>query len=124
MAIMKSNRESGYGRYDLLILSKDTKRLTILFEFKKVPSSKSVNQAEEQIQAKLEEAALGALKQTENQQYVSELNQRGINNVLRIGIAFSGKRFALEHNSESVDDAKLAKVGARDWLKPRFSRAV
>ncbi len=114
---IKSNRESGYGRYDLLILSRDPKKLTILFEFKKVPISKSSNQTEEQIQTKLEEAALEALEQIDTQQYVSEPEQRDVENVLKIGLAFSGKRFAIEHDSQSVNKAD-------SWLKPRLARVV
>ena len=32
----KSNRESGHGRYDYMILSRDLKKLTIILEFKTV----------------------------------------------------------------------------------------
>ena len=33
---IKSNRESGYGRYDYIIFSRDLEKPTIIFEFKKV----------------------------------------------------------------------------------------
>lgn len=114
---IKSNRESGYGRYDLLILSRDPKKLTILFEFKKVPISKSSNQTEEQIQTKLEEAALEALEQIDTQQYASEPMQRNVKSVLKIGLAFSGKRFAIEHDNQSINKED-------SLLKLRLARVV
>lgn len=114
---IKSNRESGYGRYDLLILSRDPKKLTILFEFKKVPVSKSANQTKEQIQSKLEQSALEALEQIDRQHYLSEPEQRDVKNVLKVGLAFSGKRFAIEHNSQNINEAD-------SLLKPRLSRVV
>ncbi len=79
---IRSNRESGYGRYDLLIIPKDLNKLGIVMEFKAINHDNDVN---------LREAAKEALLQIKTSEYITELTARGINNVCLMGIAFSGK---------------------------------
>jgi hypothetical protein len=83
---VKSNRESGYGRYDVLVIPKNKKDLGIVMEFKKVSSSKD-----------LEKGAVEALKQIEEKHYTQELNQRGINRILGMGLAFFGKQVMIKN---------------------------
>lgn len=92
----KSNRESGYGRYDYMILSHNPNKPTILFEFKKVnlPQSKL-----EESKIILDNSAKEALTQIDTHAYLAEVKQRGINNILKIGIAFSGKRFGMAYDT-------------------------
>ncbi len=86
---IKSNRESGYGRYDYMIFSHDENKLTILIELKRVPKdTPNLDQA-------LEQTAQQALEQMELQNYATEARQRGRTKILQIGLAFSGKRFKL-----------------------------
>ncbi len=94
---IKSNRESGYGRYDYMILSKLPNKPTIIFEFKKVKLSE---EELETIKLKLEESAIDALNQINARGYVVEAKQCGAKNILKIGLAFSGKRFVLVHEKE------------------------
>ncbi len=90
---IKSNRESGYGRYDYMIFSHDENKLTILIELKRVPKeTPNFDQA-------LEQAAQHALEQMELQNYAAEARQRGRTKILQIGLAFSGKRFILKSTS-------------------------
>lgn len=84
---LRSNRESGKGRYDYLIISRNPEKLSILMEFKRTDSP---------LPRKLKKAAKVALKQIDLKHYIIEAKQRGIKKLLRIGIAFSGKHFALE----------------------------
>lgn len=77
---IRSNRESGYGRYDLLIIPKDPNKLGIVMEFKAVDN-----------ELKLADAANEALLQIKTSEYITELTARGINNVCLMGIGFSGK---------------------------------
>ncbi len=79
---VRSNRESGYGRYDVMIIPKDHQKSGIIIEFKNV---------EIQTHETLEMAAKNALKQIEERQYETELRARGIKTVLKFGIAFQGK---------------------------------
>ena len=84
--IIKSNRESGFGRYDVMIIPNDKTKLGIIIEFKTVLKSKANN-----LQSDLEETAKTALAQIEAKNYAAELNQMGINNHLKLGIAFATK---------------------------------
>jgi len=64
---VKSNRESGYGRYDIMIIPADPKKLGYIIEFKKVRKNETVESAME-----------SALKQIEERKYETELEERGI----------------------------------------------
>jgi len=86
-----SNRENGYGRYDYLISSRDPNKPTLLLEFKRVNKTKDP----EQLTAQLEQAAQDALAQIDQQKYAAEAQPLNGNKLLKIGIAFSGKHFAL-----------------------------
>ena len=79
---VKSNKESGYGRYDVMLIPKDTTKLGIVFEFK------SVDQDDNET---LDISADLALKQIEGKKYSQELMDRGVNKVFEVGIAFQGK---------------------------------
>ncbi len=86
---IKSNRESGYGRYDYMIFSHDENKPTIIIELKRVPkNTPNLDQA-------LEHAAQQALEQIQLQSYTTEARQRGRTNILKLGLAFSGKQFRL-----------------------------
>ncbi|MEI8294916.1 MAG: AAA family ATPase [Alphaproteobacteria bacterium] len=88
---LRSNRESGRGRYDYLIIARDPAKLSILLEFKQVKKGASET---------LEQSAQEALTQIDTQGYVGELKQRGLSKILKLGIAFSGKRFGLVHERD------------------------
>jgi hypothetical protein len=79
---VKSNRESGFGRYDVMVIPKDPKELGIIMEFKKVDRFEK---------STLEEAVVSALSQIETKHYAQELKDRGIHRILYLGFAFRGK---------------------------------
>lgn len=79
---VSSNKESGLGRYDIALIPKDIKKLGILMEFKAIASTYATH---------LENIALEALMQIKESKYIIELKTKGINNILIMGIAFSGK---------------------------------
>ncbi len=81
---IKSNRESGLGRFDILIIPKNLAKSGIVMELK-VKGEKET----------LEVCAHRALQQIEQKKYIEEFKQRGINKVIQIGIGFKGKEFAL-----------------------------
>ncbi len=80
---VKSNRESGLGRYDVMLIPKDENDLGIIMEFKKIGRFEEVD---------LESAVLSALQQIEDRQYAQELLNRGVGRILYIGFAFKGKQ--------------------------------
>lgn len=89
---VKSNRESGLGRYDVMIFPKDHSGLGIVMEFKKVsPFEKTT----------LEKAFESALQQIEDKQYAQELLDRGIQRILYLGLAFEGKEVLIRHKFRS-----------------------
>ena len=79
---IKSNRESGYGRYDIMILPKDMKQVGYVMEFKTV--DKEDNET-------VESAVESALAQIEEKKYETELIERGIKNYKKLAIVFNGK---------------------------------
>ena len=79
--VVESNRESGYGRFDIAIFPKDTDKAGVLMEFKAADS-----------EAQLEDKADEALRQIEEKQYGTEFEKRGISKVWKYGIAFCGKQ--------------------------------
>ena len=91
---VKSNRESGYGRYDIMVIPRDASKLGIIIEFKKV---------EEDENEDLEIAAENALKQIEEKEYDRELIDMGISNILKLGISFSGKKFLIKQPEPQID---------------------
>jgi hypothetical protein len=84
---IKSNRESGYGRYDIMIIPRETEtgKLGFIIEFKKTRKKET-----------LESAVKSALEQIENQKYESELLQRGIKNYKKLAIVFKGKQVTVK----------------------------
>ena len=83
---VKSNRESGLGRYDVMLIPKNKNDLGIIMEFKKVGRFE---------QTDLESAVISALKQIEDKKYPQELLDRGINRHLYLGFAFEGKNILI-----------------------------
>ncbi|MES2198995.1 MAG: AAA family ATPase [Chlamydiota bacterium] len=78
---IKSNRESGLGRYDVCLFPKDPKGLGIILEFKKAKEKEK----------DLKKLASSAIKQIQTLHYVTELKSRGIQKILALGMAFQGK---------------------------------
>ncbi len=80
---IRSNREAGEGRFDLQLEPRDKALPRILMEFKAV----SVSEKDA-----LSGLAEEALKQTEDKNYQRDLEERGVSDIARYGIAFSGKQ--------------------------------
>ena len=81
--IVSSNRESGYGRFDIQLMPKSSSKLPgILIELK---AEKFVSGDQ------LKQLAKTAIDQINEKQYETEMRTKGINNIIKYGIAFSGK---------------------------------
>ena len=90
--IITSNRESGYGRYDIMLepIDKTNEKLPgIVIEFKVINPRKE-NSLEETVEA--------ALKQIEEKNYDAELIKRGVKeeNIHHYGFAFRGKEVLID----------------------------
>ena len=81
---IRSNRESGYGRYDVMLIPKTKENDGIILEFK-------VKESEEKT---LEETVQTALAQIEAKKYDTELLQLGVSkeHIRHYGFAFEGKK--------------------------------
>ena len=86
--IVESNRESGYGRFDLALIPTDRRYYGVIMEFKRAAD-----------EAQLEDKALEALAQIEELSYIAEFQQRQIEKVWKYGIAFCGKKVCLRGQS-------------------------
>jgi hypothetical protein len=83
---IKSNRESGYGRYDIMIIPRDVGLTGYVIEFK------TVDQEENET---VESAVESALNQIETKKYETELKERGIKKYKKLAIAFKGKEVTI-----------------------------
>ncbi len=88
---IRTNRESGYGRYDMMFKPKPAEggkdksiRRGIILEFKQVYDDE-----------KPETVLEGALKQIRDKAYTTELEAAGVKEILRLAIAFRGKEMWL-----------------------------
>ncbi len=81
---IKSNRESGLGRFDIILIPKDTSKTGIIIELKSCTKKES-----------LVKASKNAIKQIDTKKYTEEFKQHGIEKVIKIGIGFCGKQFEL-----------------------------
>ena len=81
-----SNDESGYGRSDLALEPIDKRNRGYIFEFK-------IAKDEEE----MEEMAEQALAQIEGKKYPAMLKERGITEIVYIGMAFYGKKVKVKY---------------------------
>ncbi len=82
-----SNRESGEGRYDICLCPKDGKLPGILIELKA---------AKDCLEDELRQLSEKALAQIDSRKYETELTVKGVRNILKYGVAFSGKRVQIK----------------------------
>ena len=82
--VITSNRESGFGRYDVMMEPKDETDNAVIMEFKVRDSGE---------EATLKDTADAALDQIEKRRYATVLENRGISSerICKYGFAFEGK---------------------------------
>jgi hypothetical protein len=86
-----SNKESGDGRPDVIIIPKDNTKKGVIIEFK-VSESPDENA--------MKEAVKTALDQIEKKKYSEELINSDIKEIIKIGIAFCGKIVMLDYKED------------------------
>ena len=84
---VNSNRESGFGRYDIMLEPHNKNGNSFIMEFKVADSFEDES---------IEEVLESAKKQIEEKRYESNLRERGFNNITKIVFAFKGKECKME----------------------------
>ena len=86
---IESNRESGFGRYDVIMESKDEQHDSVILEFKVIDTEREND---------LHDTASNAIKQIMEKEYAASLEMSGVShNRIRIyGFAFQGKNVLIE----------------------------
>ena len=82
---VESNRESGYGRFDIAFFPLKDGTPGVILELKSAKSEEA-----------MEGAAKEALHQIEEKAYLAELDRQGVKEVWKYGIAFCGKKVWME----------------------------
>lgn len=95
-----SNNFAGKGRYDLLLKPKNLgkRKEGIILELK--IADFGTNLSENKIQEKLEKECETALQQIEEKEYAFVLKNAGIDNILKVGVAFLGKEVEVKFERE------------------------
>ena len=79
---VNSNRESGFGRYDIILEPHDKNANSFIIEFKVADDFEDET---------IEETIESAKQQIEDKNYESNLRERGFNNITKMVFAFKGK---------------------------------
>jgi len=78
--VIRSNRESGLGRYDMMFQPKSSGKAGIIIEFKELKKGH-----------KPETTLDKALKQIDKKKYITELKNAGVKDILKLAIVFRSK---------------------------------
>jgi len=84
---IQSNRESGFGRYDIMLIPHDISMRGIIFEFKKINRLAKENP---------DTAMENAKKQLVEKDYAAQLRQRGVETIVHIAAVFEKKQVWVE----------------------------
>ena len=87
---IRSNRESGLGRYDLMLKPKNRNKIGIIIEFKLVDEGETY-----------QEILKSAMQQIKDKHYIAELEAAGVKNILKIAVVFKGKELWLDHSIDA-----------------------
>ena len=102
-AILKSNREGGHGYYDLMLSPRDPHDFVynkaIILEFKRAEKNEDVGKAADL-----------ALNQIIAKEYHTNIVERGVKEVVLIGLAFYGKHLEFRHKMISANKLKIKKI--------------
>lgn len=86
---IRSNMESGLGRYDIQLIPKKSALPGIIIEVKAADKDAGVE---------LSKLAQTALKQIDEKKYDTELCAQGVNDIIKYGVAFKGKNVEIVTN--------------------------
>jgi len=87
--IIKSNRESGEGRYDIMLIPHDKNKFGVVIEIKQIAKQEIEKDIDfnERINEKIKEAQ----KQIDRNKYYKELIENKVSKIIKLPIVFAGK---------------------------------
>jgi hypothetical protein len=94
---IKSNRESGYGRYDIMIIPRLPAEETYSGQTGYVIEFKTVDEEENET---VDTAVKAALAQIEEKKYETELIDKGIKNIKKLAVVFKGKEVTVKEEGK------------------------
>lgn len=89
---VRSNREAGLGRFDVMLIPRNKSMPEFIYEFK-FTKEKTID---------LEKLADEALRQIDEKKYESELLDSETSNIIKVGIAFRGKSVIVKNKCEII----------------------
>ena len=110
--VITSNRESGFGRYDIMLEPKRGGLDGYIIEFKVIHTERGET---------LEDGVKSALKQIEEKQYETALRSRGTGpeRIKKYGFAFEGRRVLIGKNGGEQDGALQRKAKGYEREAPK-----
>ena len=88
--LIRSNRESGEGRYDIMLMPHDKARYGVVIEIKRIEGRKK-KETEEAFSKRINATLTEAAHQIEQKNYYKELLAHQIEKIIQLPIVFAGK---------------------------------
>jgi hypothetical protein len=87
--IIKSNRESGEGRYDIMLIPHDKNNYGIVIEIKQI--TRNDNETDSSFSDRIDNKIKDAINQIDKNKYYKELTDNKISKIIKLPIVFAGK---------------------------------
>jgi len=87
--IIKSNRESGEGRYDIMLIPHDKSKVGVVIEIKQIKRNK--NETDNKFYERIDNKIIEAINQIKTNKYYKELLDNKVTDILELPIIFAGK---------------------------------
>ncbi len=87
--IIKSNRESGDGRYDVMLIPHDKNKFGVVIEIKQIAKQEAEKDID--FHKRIDEKIKEALQQIERNKYYKELIENKVSKIIKLPIVFAGK---------------------------------
>jgi len=106
--IITSNRETGYGRADVVLIPRNNDSKGIVIEFKKYNLDRDED---------LKDSANKALEQIEREAYEVSIKVQDVSEIIKVGIAFEGKKVAISSNLDQEQKLSTEEEIAQGMLE-------
>jgi len=87
--IIRSNRESGEGRYDILLIPHDKSKYGVVVEIKQI--TREPKEKDDKFKKRINDKITEAKNQIEENKYYKELIDNNVSKIVKLPIVFAGK---------------------------------